>query len=278
MSHVLGIAATTAGIILCTVLPFLPGRYDPLAVPLSMMAQLFGRVGLLLLPLGILWWGSEYFNRPPGVRRAFAVAALIGVSIVGLIVSLGAFQESLALGIGSLAVLASAVWRLCPRRGAMVIRPARTINPGALYLFLVPVAVASIQIGLADPMVEFSRSRAIRNSAALIADIEQHRAANGRYPPSLVSVNKDYWPNVIGIREYLYEPNGDAYNLLFEQITFGLGIREIVMYNPLDQQVMTSHAMDVLQLTPSQLQLDRTRGHNAVHAASQPHWKYFWFD
>ena len=277
MIHLLGIAATTAGIILCTVLPFLPGRYDPLAVPLSMMAQLFGRVGLLLVPLGILWGGSEYFNRPPGVRRAFAVAALIGVSIVGLIVSLGAFLESLALGIGSLAVLASAVWRLFPRRGAMVIRPARTINPGALYLFLVPVAVASIQIAVADPMVEFSRSRAIRNSAALIADIDTG-AANGRYPPSLVSVNKDYWPSVIGIRDYLYEPSGDAYNLLFEQITFGLGIREIVMYNPLDQQVMTSHAMDVLQLTPAQLRLDRTRGHNAVHAAAQPHWKYLWFD
>ena len=103
MSHVLGIAATTAGVILCTVctvLPFLPGRYDPVAVPLSMMAPLFGRVGLLLVPRGILWWGSEYFNRPPGVRRAFAVTVLIGVSIVGLIVSLGAFLESLALGTG----------------------------------------------------------------------------------------------------------------------------------------------------------------------------------
>ena len=33
---------------------------------------------------------------------------------------------------------------------------------------------------------------------------------------------------------------------------------EIVMYNPLGEQVMTSHALDVLQLTPEQLALDRT--------------------
>ncbi|MFN2399892.1 MAG: hypothetical protein ABR543_14835 [Gemmatimonadaceae bacterium] len=71
---------------------------------------------------------------------------------------------------------------------------------------------------------------------------------------------------------------GDAYNLFFEQFTFRLGTREFVMYNPRDQQVMTSHKMDLLQLTPEELALDQTRGHNAVHDAPHPHWKYFWFD
>jgi hypothetical protein len=41
---------------------------------------------------------------------------------------------------------------------------------------------------------------------------------------------------------------------------------------------MTSHAMDLLELTPEQLALERTRGHYAVHDAPQPHWRYFWFD
>jgi hypothetical protein len=50
------------------------------------------------------------------------------------------------------------------------------------------------------------------------------------------------------------------------------------MYNPRDEQAMTSHALDVLQLTPEQLALDQTRGHNAVQNARQPHWKYFSFD
>ena len=41
---------------------------------------------------------------------------------------------------------------------------------------------------------------------------------------------------------------------------------------------MTSHALDILELTPDQLALDRTRGHNALHDGPSPHWQYYWFD
>ena len=37
IAHLLRIAGATAFILLCTILPFLPGRYDSLAVPLSML-------------------------------------------------------------------------------------------------------------------------------------------------------------------------------------------------------------------------------------------------
>jgi hypothetical protein len=67
-------------------------------------------------------------------------------------------------------------------------------------------------------------------------------------------------------------------NLFFEQLALHFGTREFVMYNPRDQQVMTSHKMDLLELTPQELALEHTRGHNAVHHAPHPHWKYFWFD
>jgi hypothetical protein len=147
-----------------------------------------------------------------------------------------------------------------------------------VYLIVVPAAAAILQAALAGTATEFGRDRAIRNSARLIADIEQYRAARGHYPPSLLSVNKDYHPSVIGIDRYQYEPSGDAYNLFFEQFTFRLGTREFVMYSPFDQHAMTSHAMDLLQLTPAELELDQTRGHNALHATPYPHWKYFWFD
>ena len=80
------------------------------------------------------------------------------------------------------------------------------------------------------------------------------------------------------IEAYHYEPSGDAYNLFFEQFSDRFGTREFVMYNPRNQQAMTSHKMDRLQLSPQELVLEQTRGHYAVHDASQPHWKYFWFD
>lgn len=277
MTHFFRIIAATACIILCTLLPFLPGRYDSLAVPLSLMSQIFGKVGLLLVPVGALWLASEYWSRQVRLRYVFALTALIASSVVWAIVSLGAIYESVSLGLGALVMWAYLVWTLLPRLRRLTSEP-RAVSTIPLYLIIVPVAVALLQLALADPVTEFSRNLAIRNSAPLIADIERYRTANGRYPLSVLSVHRDYKPSVIGIREYRYESSGAAYNLLFEQLTLQLGTTEIVVYNPRDEQVISSHALDVLQLTPEQLELDRTRGHYAVHDAPHPHWKYFWFD
>jgi hypothetical protein len=52
---------------LITPLPFTPGTYDPLAAPLSMMARGFGFVGLLLVPVGVLWTGLPVFRHAPTI-------------------------------------------------------------------------------------------------------------------------------------------------------------------------------------------------------------------
>lgn len=269
--HTVRIAAVTAFIILCTVLPFLPGRHDSLAVSLSVLSLFFGKVGLLLVPVGAVWLASEYWSRHPGSRRIVTIIAFVAVSFVWFILSAGALTMSLTLGLLALVLWGVATVRLWPR-----LRLATGAAP--FYLLIVPAAVAAIQMILAEPVAHFSRTRAIRNSTELIADIERYRAANGRYPLSIVSVNPDYKPSIVGVERYQYEPTEHAYNVLFVHPSFQLGTVEIVMYNPRGEQVMTSHAMDVLQLTPEQLALDRTRGHNAVHDASVPNWKYFLFD
>jgi hypothetical protein len=279
LTNFLGIAAATAVIVLCTVLPFLPGPYDSLAVSLSGISQLFGMVGLLLVPVGAVWIASGYWSRLAGKQYVFAIAALITSSVVWIILSLGAFLSSgLSLGVAFLALGVYVVSIVLPRLRLLKRGPPRPTSAVPLYLLILPVAVLLLQVAVAGPATEFSRSRAIRNSARLIADIEQYRAVHGRYPPSLLSVWKDYSPSVIGINEYHYEPSGDAYNLFFEQVTFRFGTREFVVYNPRDQHVMTSHKMDLLQMTPEELALDQSRGHYAVHDAQHPHWKYFWFD
>lgn len=279
LTHCLLITAATAGITLGTLLPFLPGRYDSLAVPLSGMTQIFGIVGLLLVPIGALWVASGYRSRLAAKQYGIAIAALTVSSFVWLIVSLGALVSGgLLLGLGALAIWISVVSRVVPRLKLLKGATPRPASPVAFYMFIVPVAVALIQVAVVPPAIEFSRSRAIRNSARLIADIEQYRAANGRYPASLLSVWEDYLPGVVGIKEYHYEPHGDAYNLFFEQFARAVGTREFVMYNPRDQQVMTSHKLDRLRLTAEGLALEQTRGHYAAHDAPQLHWKYFWFD
>lgn len=273
------VAAATALIMLSTLLPFLPGRYDSLAVPLSSMAQAVGIVGLVLVPIGALWMAAERVQLLARLRFAVRLLAFLALILVwGVVALVAAVQGGFALGVVSLGLGAYVARRAWPTFGVPGAGAPAPSSALPLHLVAVPLLVALLQHAVIDDAVAFSRDRAIRNSAPLIAAIERHREMNGRYPASLLSVNQDYWPGVIGIPKYHYEPHGDAYNLFFEQFTYELGIREFVMYNPRDSHVMTSHALDILELTPEQLALDRTRGHNAVHDTSHRHWKYFWFD
>jgi len=272
MAHAFGIVATVAAIVFCLLLPFLPGGYDPLAVPLSAMAQTFGIVGLALIPIGITWCASRYWSWQARKQQLFAISALVAVSLVLLILALVALVHSgYTLGIAVIILSAMAAWTLSRRLRALAVATAVP-----LYLVVVPLTVAIVQFVIDEPITEFSRSRAIRNSAELIADIERYRDANGHYPTSLVSLWNDYRPSVIGIKDFRYERQGEAYNVLFEPFTFIFGTREIVMYNPRDEHVMTSHDSDLLRRPTEQLEF--RGGYYAVHDAPHPHWKYFWFD
>ena len=275
-AHFLGMTTAPAGVILCTLLPFLPGTYDPLALPLSMMARVAGLVGLLFAPIGALWMASRYSRPLAGTQHACAVAALIVSSLVWAGVSLAAFAlGSLSLALICLTLGVHVVFRITPRLGGWKTAPSPT-PARALYFLVVPVAVFLLQRAVLQPAVEFSRNRAMSNSAQLIADIEQYRATRGQYPPSLLAVHKDYSPGIIGIEKFHYEPSGDAYNLLFEQPASPLGTQEFVIYNPRGEQTATSHALDLLQFAPERL--ERARGYYAVHDVPHTHWKYFWFD
>lgn len=276
--HLLGIVGAIALVLLCTFLPFLPGRYDPLAIPLSTMAQVGALLGLVLVPFGLLWIAADRSQRLAQRRFVFPIITLI----VSMLVWVAVFFAALSLSGYTLAALVLVFWFLVLSRaytwfkGRKNTPQARSALP--FYLVIVPVVVVLLQFALLERAVEFSRNRAIHYSAPLIGAIEDYRVANGRYPTSLHAVWPDYLPYVIGIKQYYYEPHGESYNLFFEQFAYRFGTQEFVMYNPRDQHAMTSHAMDLLELTPEQLATERSRGHYAINDASQPHWRYFWFD
>ncbi len=278
-THCLGMTAAIAGITLGALLPFLPGPYDSLAVPVSGLAQIFGTVGLLLVPVGALWVASGYWSRLAGKQYGIAIAALIASSVVWLIVLFGALMFSLLLGLGVIGLWIYVVSRVLPRLRLLKSATPQPTSAVAFYLLIVPVAVALLQMAVVGSAAEFSRNRAITNSAELIREIEEYRNANGHYPKSLLAEHQDYEPSVIGIKQYYYEPSGDAYNLFFEQPTFLLvnpGTREFVVYNMRDEQTMIAHDSDILRWTPAQLR--QRRGWYAVHDAPSPHWKCFWLD
>jgi hypothetical protein len=187
-------------------------------------------------------------------------------------------STGLSFGLITLALWIYLVVRLIPKLKRLQQAENRSFNPAPLYLFI-PVAALVLQLLFAAPAMEFSRNNAITSSAEMINDIEEHYRTYGSYPLSLLALNKDYHPSVVGIEQYYYAPNGDAYNLYFNQPRFlfpELGAREVVMYNKLDQHVMPSHAYWVLISTPEELA--QGQGWYAVNDAPTPHWKYFWFD
>jgi hypothetical protein len=285
--HLVRIGGLIILVVLCTFYPFLPGEYDRLAVPLSAMAQTFGMVGLLLVPVGVLWLAYELSKRARRKRNLpikargyyFALASVVASSVVALAVSFGAFMGvSLSLGFLTLALWLYTVLRLMPRLKLLKKAEAESFNPAPLYLVFIPSLVFILQITLAAPAREFSRNHAIAQSAELMSDIEEFYTRHGRYPSFLLAVNKDYHPSIVGIEQFHYAPNGDAYNLFFEQPTFlfDFGVREFVVYNKLDEHLMMSHAAWIL--TGAAEELEARQGWHTVQNASSPHWKYFWFD
>jgi hypothetical protein len=276
--HLFGIVAAIVLVLFCTFLPFLPGRYDPLAVPLSAMAQGGALVGLVLVPFGLLWILADRSQRLTKSRPVFRALALIASALVWIAV----FFAGLTMSGYTLGVVVLVMWFIVFnvlyiwfRRSG---RDAQARSALPFYFVIVPVVVVLLQFAFLQRAVEFSRNRAIENSAPLIGAIEDYRVANGRYPTSIHAVWPDFLPYVVGIEQYYYEPHGESYNLFFEQFAYSFGTQEFVMYNPRDEHVMTSHAMDLLEFTPAQLAIERTRGHHARNDAPQPHWKYFWFD
>ena len=277
--HLVCIAAIILVILACSFLPFLPGRYDRLAVTLSAMAQIFGAVSLLLVPIGAFWLIYEFRRRvsKPAGAYYFALAALVAASLVVMFFVLGAFISlGFSLGIIVLALWSYVVIRFAPALKQMKTATRDGFHPAPFYLVCIPVVVVIVQWTLIRDAVEFSRNYAIRQSATLINDIEGYRQANGRYPASLAALHPDYKPGVIGIERYQYEPYGDAYNLYFEQFTYQIGAREIVMYNKLDEHHFPSHANDILRWTPEQLR--SRKAYFSLQNTRIPHWKYFWFD
>jgi hypothetical protein len=251
-------------------LPFLPGRYDPLAGALFATATGIALGSLLLVPVGVVWTFSRTGYRP--ARWALGMATVVAV--------LAALATAASASIAGALVLLF-VWVICLLRlwkcvshaqaaGAAI---ARTVP---VALIVAPLALAMVRLALVGPVAEWSRDRAIANAAAMIADIEQYRARTGAYPTALNSLGSDYPTGIIGIRRYQYEPAGDAYNLYFMPQSTDLATEAVVMYNPRGEQDFSSHDQDLLRLSPDDIR--RQRGYFTSDALAQANWRRFLFD
>jgi hypothetical protein len=251
-------------------LPFLPGRHDPLAATLAASATGVSFGSLLLVPIGVVWLMS---TRGYGLAKA--------ALIVGTIVAAGAALVTAANGsmaAAAVVLAASVAWLITLRRRVASAQTNGTTlaRSVAVALIVVPLAATAARVALVGSASVWSRDRAMANSAEIIRDIERFRERTGAYPVAINSLWPDYHPGSIGIDRYRYEPNGEAYNLYFEHPSTDFAAREIVMYNPRGEQDFSSHAFDLLQLSPEQIR--QQRGYFASETLRQAKWKRFLFD
>jgi hypothetical protein len=270
LALVVGIALL---LVFCMVYPFLPGGYDRLAVPLSTMAQVFGVVGLALVPCGLLWLTMPRFG--------FALSVLstaVGTCVALILALFATLSVGNAFGVLTLAAWVCVLAQLMPRLKRLKGAASSGFHPAPVYLVCLPVLALAAQLALAAPMARASRDRAIANASPYIADIERYHARHGRYPVSLQAQNRDYYPDVVGVERYVYVPQGDSYNLSFEQPRFLLdrfGTREWVVYNPRDAHRVYSHTAWLL---PPLEVAEPSQGWYASGETGYPHWMYFLFD
>lgn len=207
--------------------------------------------------------GAHYLPFAPG-------RSVPGTPLMGQVAQLAGFASLLLVPLGLLLLL----WRLFrrpPARGDLDGRPRGWWVVPALLLTLPPMVVAAQLYG-SSAAAGFARDRAIASSAELIQEIEGARARTGSYPESLLALNPDVRPDVVGIDRFHYEQLGDSYQLVFECPRFQpFGTRELVVYHPRGQHVAVSHALWRIS-NPS------LRGWYVSGAASADNWRWFWFD
>jgi hypothetical protein len=273
MAHVVRALLVATAIITATFLPFFPGGYDVLSKPLSGMAWAFGRVGLLLVPVGGLWLLFSERASASIKPRGWLVWLTLGTcSLVALVLILIAFACGPLLAIGTGALVGLLIIRL-----ARHLRAATPVGrTAASVLAIAPVLVLVAQLVFIESLASHARNRVIANSVPLIAEIERYRTRQGAYPVSIFALYGDVKPAVVGIQRYYYESSGDAYNLIFEEPSPAFGLRRFVVYNPRDKQRLTVHETDRLRLDDAGLDADNA-GYTIVEPLPQTHWKLFTF-
>ncbi|HYJ37609.1 MAG TPA: hypothetical protein VEV87_03295 [Chitinophagaceae bacterium] len=252
---------------LCILLPFLPGPYDRLSLPLSGLAQLTGYMGLLLVPIGIFWLIEE-IKKLAGTNKLlnnwnsgfyFAIAATCICTFLCLIFTLAlSFEVGMSASIVSLVIIVVVLYKLCKAiRGLRHITKPK-FNATPLYLLSIPLIAFTVSLFFVSPVSELARNYAIKQGEKVIDAIESYRDQRGSYPQSIEYLYDLPKPSIMGSDKFIYELNGDAYNLSFVQHQHLGATREVVMYNKNDEQ--------------------NVKGHFAAYDAKQPHWKYYWQD
>jgi hypothetical protein len=266
-AHWIQLIALNLLVIVCIFLPFLPGPYDYLAGAISALAQTTGLIGLLLVPVAIVWLIMEIRKRSQRIVKLnnwtngyyFAITATVICICISLFYALGFLLMAgptstviLLLGAGF------AFYKLLPLIRSLRQSNDTSFHTAPLYLISIPAISFVVRMLLVGPASDYSRDYAIDNGQNLINAIEDYYVRNNHYPETIETLDNVAKPFIMGIEEFEYERNGDTYNLWFTHRQAIIATKEIVMYNKHDRH--------------------NVKGHYASFNTKKSHWKYYWLD
>ena len=254
-------------VIVCIFLPYLPGPYDYLAGAISAVAQTTGFLGLLLVPVAVVWlileirkltqrnvmlnnWTNGYYFAITSTVICVFITLFYAISF--LLMAGPSSTLILILGAGF------AFYKLLPSIKSLRISRDTSFHAAPLYLISIPIISFVVRLLLVGPASDYSRDYAIENGEQLINAIEDYYVRNEQYPETIETLDNVAKPFVMGIEEFEYERNGDTYNLWFTQRQAIIATKEVVMYNKNDRH--------------------NVKGHYASFDAKKSHWKYYWLD
>ncbi len=265
--HWLQLVSLNLVVILCIFLPFIPGPYDNLSLGLSALAQVSGLIGLPLVPVGIFWliqeikkktgqanpqshWGSGYYY---AITATFICALISLFILLVLLMMIGPSAIVIAL-----LVMGFSLYKIWPTIKNLKNNKRTLFNVAPLYLLSIPLLAFSVRMFFIGPISDYSRNYAIEQGQGMIQAIENYYEKKNHYPESIECLHDTPKPSIMGIEEFQYARNGDAYNLSFVQWAHVFATKEVVMYNKNDEHNVI--------------------GHFASYDANQPHWRYYWLD
>jgi len=270
------------------IFPFMPGKYDPLAIALSSFVQIYSGLGLITVIPASLWL-LRNIKYPTNVvpndslllkrRIIFKVYFWLNFVILLLVILFTGYGLSSTLGIAHFISLVYFSGKMLKK----IIDPKShrllfsVCLPAALALL--PLLLFVFQMVLDRPLTTMSRNRAIRNSRELVDEIERFNQSYGVYPHTLNAIHMDFSTGIAGIEKYHYTYDKSSYNIYFEQPRFffdRVGTREFVVYNPHDRHLMMSHTVWHMIMEPYQLM--NGQGWYESLETGHPHWKRFMFD
>jgi hypothetical protein len=134
----------------------------------------------------------------------------------------------------------------------------------AIFLLTLPLTLFLTSIYISGLVRDFSRDFAINRTEGLIKSIEKFSELKGRYPDSLADLTPEFIreipsPFIMGIDNYHYKKQGDAFTISFQQniiLSFNF---EVVTFDPTDNHKAEGELAD-------------------IYDTGKSHWKYYVYD